>query len=390
MKRLNEAMQRHVAAKNAPGIVTGVFHRGETHVEATGALAFDGKPMRRDSIFRIASVTKTVLAATAMSLLEDATIHLDAPVDKWLPELANRRVLKRFDGPLDETVAARRRITVRDLLTFKLGFGLIFGTSGTPIQKAIAERSLCLGPPSPAKAPPPDEWMRRLGELPLMFQPGEQWLYSAGSDILGVLVARAAGQPLEAVMYERIFEPLGMKDTAFYCPAEKVDRFTTGYMGMVEDKPITFSDSSTDGEWNKPPAFPFGAAGLVSTVDDLLAFGLMLKNQGAHGKHRVLARTSVLAMATNQLDGTENASEHFIKGYFDSRGWGFGCSVVTKRSGSDASPGAFGWDGGWGTSLWIDPAEDLVGVLLTQRAGAPNLSPIYRDFWALVYGGLDG
>jgi CubicO group peptidase (beta-lactamase class C family) len=389
MKRLQDAMQRHVAAKNAPGIVTAVFHRGETDVNAVGDLAFDGKPMGRDTIFRIASITKVLLAATTLSLVEDATIGLDAPVDTWLPELAKRRVLKRFDGPLDDTVAARRRITVRDLLTFKLGFGLIFGTSGTPIQAAIEERELHLGPPSPAKAPPPDEWMRRLGELPLMFQPGEQWLYSAGADILGVLVARAAGKPLEAVMHERLFEPLGMKDTAFHCPVGKVDRFATGYMGVSEGEPITFADSPTEGEWNRPPAFPAGAAGLVSTADDLLAFGRMLLHGGAHGKHRVLARTSVLAMATNQLDGTENANAHFVKGYFDSRGWGFGCCVVTKRSATDASPGAFGWDGGWGTSLWIDPAEDLVGILLTQRAGAPNMSPIYRDFWALVYGGLE-
>lgn len=342
MSRLHEAMQRHIAARAAPGIVTGVRHRGRTEIDAVGALAFDGKPMQRDSIFRIASVTKTILAATALSLVEDATIHLDAPIDKWLPELANRRVLAKLDGPLDQTVAARRRITVRDLLTFKLGFGLLFGTAGTPIQKAITERELHLGPPSPAKAPPPDEWMRRLGELPLMFQPGEQWLYSAGSDILGVLVARAAGKPLEALMQERIFEPLGMKDTSFHCPPGKVDRFATGYMGKGEDKPLTFADSPTDGEWNRAPAFPFGAAGLDSTVDDLLAFGGMLENEGAHGKHRVLARTSVLAMATDQLDGTENASRHFIEGYFDSRGWGFGCAVVTKRSGPDASPGAFG------------------------------------------------
>lgn len=396
MKRLEQAMQRHVTARNAPGIVTGVVQRGQTDVHAVGALAFDGKPMRRDAIFRIASITKMLVAATALSLVEDVTIHLDDPVDTWLPELANRRVLKRLDGPIEpekrmeETVAARRRITVRDLLTFKLGFGLIFGASGLPIQAAIEARDLHLGPPRPRKTPPPDEWMRRLGELPLMFQPGEQWLYSAGSDILGVLIARAAGKPLEAVMYERIFEPLGMKDTSFHCPASKADRFATGYLGMDADQPITLADSAVDGEWNAEPAFPSGAAGLVSTVDDLLAFGRMLLAEGAHGKHRVLARTTVRAMATDQLDGTENAERHFVKGWTQSYGWGFGCAVVRKRSAPDVSPGAFGWDGGWGTSLRIDPAEQLVGVLLTQRAGPPDLSPIYKDFWPLVYGGLDG
>jgi CubicO group peptidase (beta-lactamase class C family) len=390
MKRLHAAMQRHVAAKAAPGIVTGIVHRGQTDVGAYGSFAFDGKLIARDAIFRIASITKTIVAAATMSLIEDATLHLDAPVDEWLPELANRKVLKQIDGPLDETVKARRPITIRDLLTFKLGFGLLFGESGLPIQKAIADRELHLGPPHPARTPAPDEWMRRLGELPLMFQPGEQFLYSAGSDILGVLLARATGKPLEALLFERIFEPLGMRDTAFHCPSTKLHRFTTGYFAMKPGDPVELLDSATDGEWNAPPAFPSGAAGLLSTVEDLLAFGRMLLAQGIYGKRRVLARTSVLAMATDQLDGTENADRYFFKGYFQTHGWGFGCAVVTKRHSPSASPGAFGWDGGWGTSLWVDPAEDLVGVLLTQRAGPPDLSPIYRDFWALVYGGLDG
>lgn len=379
-------MVRHVEAKNAPGIVTAIHRHGHTDVNAYGSLAFDGPPMQRDSIFRLASITKVMLAATTFSLFEDATLHLDAPVEKWLPELANRKVLKRIDGPLDDVVPAKRAITIRDLLTFKLGVGIFFGPPTTPFEKATVEKELYFGPPHPMKTPKPDVWMKRLGELPLQYQPGTHWMYSVGYDILGVLVARAAGKSLEDVMRERIFEPCGMKDTSFWCPPEKVSRFTTGYLGLREDKPLTLEDSPTTGEWNQPPNFALGASGLVSTADDCLAFGRMLLSHGVIGKTRVLSRPSLLAMATDQLGDAEPV---FFPGFFDSRGWGLGACVVTKRTGLDASPGAFGWDGGWGTSLWVDPTEDMVAVLLTQRSCAPPMNPIYRDFWATTYGSLD-
>ena len=204
--------------------MTLVSRRGEVEVDVIGAKAAGGsEPLRRDSLFRISSMTKPITAAAAMILVEESRLQLDEPVDRLLPELSDRRVLRRIDGPLDDTVPARRAITLRDLLTFRMGFGLLWGPQdATPIQRAARDLHLvAFGPPAPRAQPAPDVWMRRFGTLPLMHQPGEAWLYNTGSDVLGVLVARAAGQPLETFLGERIFEPLDMKDTGFSVPASK-------------------------------------------------------------------------------------------------------------------------------------------------------------------------
>src|SRR6266511_3600017 len=194
--RMHGVMAGHVERGDVPGIVTLVSRRGEVHVDAIGMKAVGGSdPMRRDTIFRIASMTKPVTAAAAMILIEECKLRLDEPVDRLLPELAERKVLKRIDGPLDDTVPAHRPITVRDLLTFRMGFGLILGPQDKYlILKAASEQGIMVGPPKPPTPHAPDEWMRRFGTLPLMYQPGEKWMYNTGSDVLGVLVARAAGQ----------------------------------------------------------------------------------------------------------------------------------------------------------------------------------------------------
>ncbi len=214
-------MAGYVERGDVPGLVTLVSRRGEVHVDAIGATGSRRQsPMRRDTIFRISSMTKPITAVAAMILVEECKLRLDEPVDRLLPELADRTVLKRLDGPLDETVPAHRPITVRDLLTFRMGFGQMMAPPDAyPILQAANEQQIGMGPPSPATTPAPDEWMRRLGTLPLMHQPGERWMYNTGSDVLGVLIARAAGQPLETFLRERIFAPLGMKDTGFSVPA---------------------------------------------------------------------------------------------------------------------------------------------------------------------------
>ena len=229
--RMHDVMAGYVERGEVPGIVTLVSRRGEVHVDAIGMQAIGGNdPMRRDTIFRIASMTKPITAVAAMILVEECKLRLDEPVDRLLPELADRKVLKRLDGPLDDTVPANRPITVRDLLTFRMGFGMIMAPPGTyPIQRAATEHGIGMGPPKPQEQPAPDEWLRRLGTLPLMHQPGEKWMYNTASDVLGVLIARASGQPLETFFRERIFEPLGMKDTGFSVPAAQLDRFATSY-----------------------------------------------------------------------------------------------------------------------------------------------------------------
>ncbi|MEZ4732971.1 MAG: serine hydrolase domain-containing protein [Caldilineaceae bacterium] len=225
LQRMHNVLARHVEQGTLPGLVTLISRRGETHVDAIGHVAVEGSvPMQRDTIFRIASMTKPVTAVAALILVEECRLRLDDPVDEWLPELANRQVLKRLDAPLHETVPAERSITLRDLLTLRMGFGFVMDLSPAfPIWQAMSERHLAIGP-EPTTAPSIDVWMQSLGSLPLMAQPGERWMYETGSDVLGVLVERAAGQPLGDFMRERIFEPLDMKDTAFHVPPEKRHR----------------------------------------------------------------------------------------------------------------------------------------------------------------------
>src|SRR5580693_968448 len=224
--RLHEIMAGHVAHGAAPGLVSVVSRRGEAEIDAIGVTALGGRQaVRPDTIFRISSMTKPVTAVAALILLEDCVLRLDEPVQRFLPELADRTVVRRIDGPVDDTVPASRPITVRDLLTFRMGFGGYFGPC--PLNDAAAPLQLSVGPPQPSLPPEPDEWMRRFSTLPLMFQPGERWLYHTGADVLGVLVARASGQSFEEFLRERVFAPLGMKDTGFFVPAVDIGRFAT-------------------------------------------------------------------------------------------------------------------------------------------------------------------
>ncbi len=390
--RMHEVMAGYVERGEVPGLVTLVSRRGEVHVDAIGMKAVsDSDPIRRDTIFRISSMTKPITAAATMILVEECKVRLDEPVDRWLPELAGRKVLKRLDGPLDDTVPANRPITLRDLLTFRMGFGQMMAPPDAyPILKAASEQQIGMGPPSPSMLPAPDEWMRRLGRLPLMHQPGERWMYNTGSDVLGVLIVRVSGQPLETFFQERIFEPLGMKDTGFSVPTPKLDRLATSYWTDPESGELAVYDEAEGGQWSRSPAFPSGAGGLVSTIDDYLAFGQMMLNQGKHGNERILSRLSVETMTTDQLTPEQKAVSGLVPGYFDSHGWGFGVSMVTRRDDVAAVPGRYGWDGGLGTSWYSDPREEMVTILMTQRAWtSPSPPNVCLDFWTSAYQAID-
>lgn len=387
--RMHDVMAGYAECGDVPGIVTLVSRRGEVHVDVIGSKAVGGEPMRRDTIVRISSMTKPITAAAAMILVEECRLRLDDPVDRLLPKLADRRVLKRLDGPLDETIPAHRPITLRDLLTFRMGFGQMMASPDAyPILRAASDQQIGMGPPSPATTPAPDEWMRRLGALPLMHQPGEQWMYNTGADVLGVLIARASGQPLETFMPERLFAPLGMKDTGFSVPAAEIDRLATSYMTSFNTGSVEIFDEAAGGQWSRPPAFPAAAAGLVSTIDDYLAFSQMMLNKGTLGGERILSRPSVQLMTTDQLTPARRASTgSFLN---DNRGWGFGMSVITKRDDLSAAPGRFGWDGGLGTSGYSDPSEEMVAILMTQQAmNSPSAPTLYRDFWTSAYQAID-
>jgi CubicO group peptidase (beta-lactamase class C family) len=390
---MRDILAGHVDRGEMPGLVSLVSRRGEVHVEVIGTKAAGSSdPMRRDTLFRIASMSKPVTAAAAMILVDEGKLQLDESVERLLPELANRRVLKRIDGPVDDTVPADRAITVRDLLTMRMGFGILFGHPSPIVIAAERLKLGAFGPPKPLEAPAPDEWIRRFATLPLMHQPGAKWMYHTGIEVLSVLVARAAGKPLDAFLHERIFEPLGMTDTFFSVPESKLDRLATSYVARDPFHPdvggFDLYDPVQGGQWSRAPAFPSGGAGLVSTADDFLAFGRLMLGRGAVGATRILSAASVDAMTTDQLTAGQKALSPFVPpDYWDSHGWGLGLAIVTAPDDLTGTYGRYGWDGGLGTSWCTDPARDLVGILMTQRSAFPPMAGVYRDFWKTVYRG---
>jgi CubicO group peptidase (beta-lactamase class C family) len=319
-----------------------------------------------------------------MILIEECRLRLDESIEPWLPELSNRRVLRSLSAPLDDTVPAQRPITVRDLLTFRMGFGSVMAPPDTyPIQKLIREYQIGGdGPPHPLQAPTAEEWIQRLGSLPWIAQPGERWLYHVSADVLGVLISRVTGQSLGTFMRERIFDPLGMKDTAFYVPPEKIDRLPASYFFKLE----LYDDPATS-DWGSAPPSESAGGGLVSTMDDYFVFYRMLLNKGRHGEEQILSRTAVELMTSDQLTPEQRVGNEIFFG--DHSSWGFVMSVDIRRDDLFHNPGRFGWDGGLGTSAYTDPAENMIGILFTQRMmDSPEAPNIFNDFWTLAYGAM--
>jgi len=391
LRRMHDVLSGHIGPGGMPGLVALVSRRGEVHVDVIGAATLGGtQPMRRDTLFRIASLTKPVTAAAAMMLIEECRIRLDDSIEPWLPELANRRVLKRIDCELDDTVSANRAITVRDLLTFRLGFGSVMQPPGTyPIQRALSEARLGGdGPPRPSLAPTGAEWIRGLGALPLMYQPGERWLYNTGSDVLGILIERVTGQSLGTFLRERFFDPLGMRDTAFGVPADKLHRLSDCVWKNHQTGALEPYDSAANSSWSGTPPFESGAGGLVSTADDYAAFSHLLLNYGRHGKQRLLSRPSIELMMSDQVTPAQRQGAELFFG--NNSSWGFGGAVNTFRDELWSVPGRYGWTGGLGSSGYSDPREQLAGVLLTTRMmESPQQAAVFLDFWNLAYQAID-
>jgi CubicO group peptidase (beta-lactamase class C family) len=380
---VQRAMEACVERDEAPGVAWQGISDGVAHGGVAGVLTLGGPPMHRDAIFRIASLTKPVTAVAALSAMEDGKFALDDPVDRWLPELADRRVLRDPTGPLEDTVPAERAITVRDLLTFTSGYGYDFTALDKQTQIAEFGRlGLGLGPPAPATMPTVDEWMARLGTIPLDHQPGAAWRYHISSDILGVLLARADGRPLEEVLRRRVLDPVGMADTGFSVRPDEVGRMTTCYVIDPESGERREYDPP-DGQWAAPPPFPSGGGGLVSTAADFAAFGRMLFDGGIGANGRVVSESWVAAMTSDQLPPNLAITPD------GATGWGFSVDVQRRLSDGPRSPGSYGWIGGLGTAWMNDPALDLVGILFTNQAlGSPELPPVMAAFWDAVYAAL--
>jgi CubicO group peptidase (beta-lactamase class C family) len=259
LTRVRDLLARHVDAGFAPGAVAVVARHGAVQVEAVGTLAFEGAgsstPMAADTICRLGSMTKPIVAACAMTLVEDCTLRLDDPVDALLPELADMTVLADPNGPLEETVPAKRPITLRHLLTYTLGAGMTVGAASK-----TAPISAAMDAPRPRQSP--GEWIRHLGSLPLVYQPGERWMYDVAANVTGVLIARATGKSFGEALRERICEPLGMKDTGFSVAGESIGRLATAYEHHdATDGPVV--EDAPDGRWSRPPAFESGGGGLL-------------------------------------------------------------------------------------------------------------------------------
>jgi len=377
------ALDRHIENGSLPGLVALRAQGNEIKVYMAGNQSLrDTPPMGRDTIFRIASMTKPVAAAAAMMLVDDGALSLDDAIDPWIPELADRRVLRALDGPLDDTVPAHRPLTLRDLLTMRMGLGYILARSDDyPIQHAIKDLNILQGMPRLQEWPDVDTWIAGIGTLPLMAQPGERWMYDLSLEVLGVLVSRVSGLSLGDLLQERLFAPLKMKDTGFFVPPEKQSRLATAYESGPAGEGLRVYDTPEDGGWSRMPPFHSAAAGLAATADDYRAFLQLLLDRGVAAGTRLLSEKSVDLMTRDHLtEAQRNANRIFLGAH---SGWGFGLAVNREVGPTGERPGRYGWTGGIGTTAYADPNSRRIGILLTQRLlDSPRPPEVFDDFWA--------
>jgi CubicO group peptidase (beta-lactamase class C family) len=389
---LHRVLAGHVERGAMPGLV-GLVARGDhVWVDVIGAKDFgDPEPLRRDDLFRIASLSKPIGTAATMVLVERGVLQLNDPVDRWVPELADRRVLRHIGAELDDTVPARRPITVEDLLTSQMGFGNILVPPDTyPIQRAERDlQLLTLGPPWPPTTDTGDDWIRKFATLPLMSQPGEEWHYNTSHSVLSVLLGRVSGQPLEAVLRDAVLDPLGMGATSFSVAPANAPRLTTAYAPDPESGALSLLDSASESFWGHPPHFPSTAGWLVSTIDDYWAFVRMIIGGGSADGTRVLSEESVRLMTADHLTKAQRAASTIFLG--DDGGWGFGLRVPSAGRTAEQGHRQIGWDGGTGTTWRTDIDAGLTMLLFTQRAmTSPEPPAIFTDFFDATARALDG
>jgi CubicO group peptidase (beta-lactamase class C family) len=380
MAGLHGVLERYVSDGSVPGAVGLVVCGDRVEVAVVGSMAVDGGPMARDSIVRFASITKPITAAAVMMLVEDGRIALDDPVGQWLPELAEPKVVRTPQGAVEDVVPAARPITVFDLLSSRAGYGFASDFTLPAVRRLFSVQK---DGREPQSFPAPDVWMAELARVPLLYQPGQAWLYDTCSTLQGVLIERACGQPLPGFLAERVFGPLGMADTGFVVPPAKRGRFTS-YYRTGPGGGLELADGP-DGQWTAPPAFPLGNGGLAGTADDWLAFGRMLLAEGTTTAGRRLLRPGSVRLMTT--DHTTPAQREIGRLFLEGQGWGFGGSVDIAAIDPWNVPGRYGWVGGTGTSAHITPATGTVAILLTQVAADSPIPPQWMpDFWRYAAG----
>lgn len=361
---LRARLQAFVDSGELAGIVTLTSHRGEiVQAEAIGWRDIEThSPMRHDALFRIASMTKPITSVAALMLLEEGKIALDDPIERWVPELADRRVLRTADGPLDDTVPAERPITIEDLLTHRSGIAYAFFSEG-PLQAAY-ERAL--GDPA-LNSMTAEAWLEALGSLPLAYQPGTRFHYGHSSDLLGFLIGRVEGKSFRDVLLERIIGPLGMTDTDFWVPPDKRERIASLY--AYDDR----AGQLAKVDWHKfdaPPSYTPGGGGLISTAADYHCFVRMLLQDGEFGGTRFLRPETVKLMRTNRLTSDQRTIPFAGMPLWRTNGFGLGVSLA--EDGADnpyacGAPGSMTWPGIFGTWWQADPVNDLAMIYLIQH-----------------------
>jgi CubicO group peptidase (beta-lactamase class C family) len=368
---LDDLLRRHVDAGTVPGAVA-LLSSGDVQVVTAGMASADGAPMRDDAIMRIQSMTKPITAVAALRLVEAGLVTLDQSLEHWLPELANRRVLSSATAALDDTVPATRAITLRHLLTNASGYGMAIVDS--PLQQAMAANGTAAGPEPVALGA--DEWLTRLAELPLAFQPGEGWRYHHSFGLLGILLARVTGRPLGEHLADDLLGPLGMTDTALWVAEDKLDRLPAAYRhgddGLVETEP------AGGGFYAGPPPFDVSHGELVSTARDFHRFARMLTDGGRADGVQIISTDHLQQMTSDQVPAGHKTPDSFFPGFWQEMGWGFGVGVQT------AGPrrGRYGWSGGQGTDFFVD-ADGTIGILLTQVQLGEQLWPMVEQFQTL-------
>jgi CubicO group peptidase (beta-lactamase class C family) len=360
------ALQTVIDNGDLSGAVTLIWRGGEiAQVNVLGQADIEAKrAMRRDTLFRIASMTKPVTSAAALMLMQEGRFKLTDPITAWAPEFSDMKVLRSPSGPLEDTYPAPREITFDDLFTHRAGLAYGF-TSVGPIAYAHQD---ALGDVLDS-ALGPDAWMKALGGLPLSFAPGERFHYSHATDVLGFIVGRIAGMGFREFLAQRIFAPLGMTDTDFYVPAEKRERAAVVYRqddktGALE--PVAFRSTGS------APAFCGGGGGLISTADDYLKFARMLLNRGEVDGVRLLKAEVVDLMRANRLTEAQRQIDFLGMPFWTGQGFGLGVSMIVdpeKHAWMGAgSAGSFGWPGAFGTWWQADPEEDMILIYLIQNS----------------------